>query len=62
MAGNYFSTDTIAAVATSLAGDAGVGIIRLSGPRALETALLVARGLDDPQPRYLLRIEVVHPD
>lgn len=59
MAGHYFSNDTIVAVATSLAGDGGVGIIRLSGPDALRAARLVCRGLEDPQPRYLHRIEVL---
>jgi tRNA modification GTPase len=56
---SYFSSDTIAAVATSLAGDAGVGIVRISGPRALAAANKVCRGLESPEARYLHRVEVV---
>lgn len=61
MAGNYFSNDTIAAVATSLAGDAGVGVIRLSGPCAVATAQEVCTGFESPSPRYLHRIDLVEP-
>ncbi len=61
MAGNYFSNDTIVAVATSLAGDAGVGVIRLSGPGSADTARLVCSGFEKPEPRYLQRIEIVEP-
>lgn len=58
---NYFSNDTIAAIATSIAGDGGVGIIRLSGPQSLAAAQAICRGLEAPQPRYLHRIEVFRP-
>lgn len=61
MAGNYFANDTIAAVATSLAGDGGVGVIRVSGPEALIVAKSVCRGFEKPEPRYLHRIDVVSP-
>lgn len=61
MAGNYFASDTIAAVATSLAGDGGVGVIRLSGPDALGASQELCRGLEKPEPRYLHRVEVVQP-
>ena len=62
MAGNYFSNDTIVAVATSLAGDAGVGIIRLSGPGAVAAAQSVCTGFESPTPRYLQRVDLVEPD
>lgn len=61
MAGNYFANDTIAAVATSLSGDGGVGVIRVSGPDALGVAQGVCRGFEKPEPRYLHRIEIVNP-
>ena len=61
MAGSYFSSDTIAAVATSLAGDAGVGIIRLSGPDSIAACERVVRGLEKSKPRYLSRVEIVDP-
>lgn len=61
MAGNYFSSDTIAAIATSIAGDAGVGVIRISGEASLKAAQTICRGFDDPKPRYLHRIEIVDP-
>lgn len=59
MNGSYFSSDTIAAVATSLAGDAGVGIIRLSGPKALLAAQRITEGLENPQARVLHRVRVI---
>lgn len=58
MGGNYFANDTIAAVATSLAGDAGVGVIRLSGPLSLKCAQAVCVGFEKPEPRFLHRIEI----
>ncbi|MEW6057588.1 MAG: tRNA uridine-5-carboxymethylaminomethyl(34) synthesis GTPase MnmE [Bdellovibrionota bacterium] len=61
MAGNYFSNDTIVAIATSLAGDGGVGIIRLSGSQALSIAQKACTGFEAPQPRYLHRIQVKNP-
>ncbi len=62
MAGDYFSSDTIAAIATSLAGDGGIGIIRLSGPRALKCARRVSRNFENPEPRYLHRVEIADPE
>ncbi|MBI2605573.1 MAG: tRNA uridine-5-carboxymethylaminomethyl(34) synthesis GTPase MnmE [Deltaproteobacteria bacterium] len=62
MAGDYFSNDTIAAIATSLAGDGGIGVIRLSGPRALECAQRLSRNFENPEPRYLHRIEIADPE
>lgn len=56
--GSYFSEDTIIAVATSLAGDGGVGVIRISGPAALQAAQEVTTGFEKPEPRYLHRITV----
>lgn len=53
---DYFSSDTIAAIATSLGGDGGVGIIRLSGPGSLLAARTCTRGLESPKPRYCHRI------
>lgn len=61
MAGSYFSTDTIAAIATSQAGDGGVGIVRISGSAALDVAAKVVRGFVDPAPRLMRRIEVIDP-
>lgn len=61
MSGSYFSNDTIAAISTSLAGDGGVGIIRLSGPAALECSRKICSGLEKPEPRYLHRVEVSDP-
>lgn len=58
---SYFSSDTIAAIATSVASDAGVGIIRVSGKDALKAVQCVTRGLENPKPRYLHRIEVLDP-
>lgn len=56
---NYFSDDTIAAIATSIAGDAGVGIIRVSGPNALLVSQKYSQGLENPSPRYAHRIRVI---
>lgn len=56
--GGYFSDDTIIAVATSLSGDAGVGIIRLSGNKSLAVAQKFCDGFDSPNPRFLYRISV----
>lgn len=58
MAGGYFDNDTIAAIATSLAGDAGVGVIRLSGPQSLRCAQALSQGFEKPEPRFLHRIEI----
>lgn len=58
---NYFSDDTIVAIATSLAGDAGVGIIRLSGSNALLVSQKYTNGLEKPNPRYAHRIRIVDP-
>ncbi len=58
---NYFSEDTIAAIATSIAGDAGVGIIRLSGPNALAVSQKYSQGLEKPNPRYAHRVRIVDP-
>jgi tRNA modification GTPase len=55
---HYFSDDTICAIATSLAGDAGVGIIRISGKNALKCASILVKGLDSSKPRYASRIYV----
>ncbi|MGE4232134.1 MAG: tRNA uridine-5-carboxymethylaminomethyl(34) synthesis GTPase MnmE [Bacteriovoracia bacterium] len=55
---SYFNNDTICAVATSLASDAGVGIIRLSGSQALFCAQQLTKGFENPEPRYLHRIEI----
>ena len=46
--------DTIAAIATSAGG--GVGMIRLSGPDALNIARRYARGLPDYRPRFAYHI------
>jgi tRNA modification GTPase len=59
---SYFSSDTIVAIATSLAGDGGVGVIRLSGPAALEITQKTCTGFENPQPRFLHRIEVIDED
>jgi len=61
VSGSYFSSDTIAAVATSLAGDGGVGIIRISGRQALDATNMVVKGIDANRPRYLTRVEVIDP-
>lgn len=62
MAGDYFSSDTIAAIATSLAGDGGVGIIRLSGSAALGVAQSICTDFLKPEPRYLNRINIRDPN
>lgn len=54
----YFSQDTIVAITTSLAGDGGVGIIRLSGKQALNVAQSLTRNFLKPKPRYLHRIRI----
>ena len=46
---NFVNTSTIAAIATAQ-GAAGVAIVRLSGPRALEIACKLS-GKSDLQPR-----------
>jgi tRNA modification GTPase len=62
VSGSYFSNDTIAAIATSLAGDGGVGIIRLSGPLALSCSQKICSGFETLTPRYLHRIEIIEMD
>jgi tRNA modification GTPase len=57
---DYFSNDTIAAIATSLAGDGGVGILRLSGPQAVAVAQACTTGLEKPEARYCHRIRVLN--
>ncbi len=57
---DYFSSDTIAAIATSLAGDGGVGILRLSGSQALGVAQACTVGLEKPEARYCHRIRVMN--
>lgn len=61
MIGSYFSTDTIVAIATSLAGDAGVGIIRVSGPDALDVVQALCPEFKRPEPRFLTRIQIKDP-
>lgn len=56
MAGSYFSNDTIAAIATSVASDAGVGIIRVSGKNAKEIGVLLDSSFKFDPPRYLNRV------
>ncbi|HRK01590.1 MAG TPA: tRNA uridine-5-carboxymethylaminomethyl(34) synthesis GTPase MnmE [Oligoflexia bacterium] len=58
MAGSYFSDDTIIAVATSLAADAGVGIIRVSGKNAKAVALKLDPNFKSEPARYLHRIQI----
>ncbi len=41
-----------------MAGDGGVGIIRLSGDKSLQLAKEIVEGLDRPTPRYLHRVVV----
>ncbi|MBM4435841.1 MAG: tRNA uridine-5-carboxymethylaminomethyl(34) synthesis GTPase MnmE [Actinobacteria bacterium] len=56
--------DTIAAIATP-PGVGGIGVVRLSGERALEIALALARlrGLRRPRPRYAHLVQLwAHPD
>ena len=55
---DYFSFDTIAAISTSLAGDGGVGIIRLSGSNSLEISQKIAEGFENPTPRFLHRVVI----
>ncbi len=45
------------AIATSLGGDGGVGIIRLSGDLSLKAAQLCTKGFESPKPRYLHRVD-----
>ncbi len=53
--------DTIAAIATPL-GVGGVGIIRISGDRALEALHLLMPSLSEPiQPRYVYTSDILHP-
>lgn len=54
----YFSDDTIIAVATSMASDAGVGIIRVSGPQAQLVAQALCPEFKAEPSRYLHRVEV----
>src|SRR3712207_1384171 len=53
-------SDTIVAVATA-PGEAGVGIVRLSGPAALELALKVFRCKEKPQPRRVVYGTILRP-
>lgn len=59
------TTDTIAAISTA-PGEGAVGIIRISGPGALATALKVfrpkSRTFKNPEPRYIYYGEFIRPD
>lgn len=52
---------TIAAIASG-PGRGGVGLLRLSGPVALEAALRISRGLESPTARVATRIHVLDVD
>jgi len=59
---NYFSSDTIAAIATCTLGDAGIGVLRFSGPQAFNAAQNLCPKLKNIKPRYLHRVFVNHPE